>query len=61
MKDQEIILEHSLDAYMRRKYETPHTFFGYKNTISSNFTGIDWGERNPELIKRTKRIEIHID
>lgn len=29
--------------------------------ISSNFTGIDWGKHNPELKKRTKRVDLDDD
>ena len=28
---------------------------------SSNFTGIDWGKHNPELAKRTKRVDLDDD
>ena len=58
MKNPKPIVDNAIDSYIRRKFETPHTFFDYMDTISSNFTGIDWGKENPELINRTERVSL---
>lgn len=34
------------------------TFFSKDDTISSTFTGKDWGEKNQKLESRKKRIEL---
>lgn len=38
-----------------------YVFWGSSTQISSNFTGIDWGKYNPELAKRTKRVNLDDD
>ena len=36
----------------------PKTFFGKNNTISSGYTGKNWGKRNKDLENRKTRIKL---
>lgn len=58
MKDLELLFSHTFESHNKRINSQPKTFFSKNDTISSSFTGKDWGERNQKLENRKTRIKL---
>ena len=49
MEDLELLFSHTFESYNKRMNGQSKTFFSKDDTISSTFTGKDWGEKNQKL------------
>ena len=58
MEDLELLFSHTFESYNKRMNGQPKTFFSKDDTVSSTFTGKDWGEKNQKLESRKIRIEL---
>lgn len=58
MEDLELLFSHTFESYNKRMNGQPKTFFSKNDTISSTFTGKDWGKQNQKLENRKKRIKL---
>lgn len=58
MEDLELLFSHTFESYNKRINSQPKTFFSKNDTISSTFTGKDWGEKNQKLENRKTRIKL---
>lgn len=58
MKDLELLYSHTFESYNQRFNGQPKTFFGKNDTISSEFTGKDWGVKDQDLKKRKTRVKL---
>ena len=58
MKDLYVIYSHTFESYYERLNNQAKTFIRKNDTISSEFTGKNWGEKDKNLKSRKTRVKL---
>ena len=58
MEDLHADYSHTFESYKERSSNQSKTFIGRNDTISSGFTGKNWGEKDESLKNRKTRIKL---